>query len=144
MILPGYQLTPLLTDSGYTVAGVEHLDLDALLEVSNALSGEESLDALITKLLTTVLEQAGGQRALLLNPELTTIRGSARLGDDGMMTDGVLRPLDADTAALSLLRSIQSIVRAGSAIRSVLIRTETDGASVRVAVSDSGPVGAHP
>ncbi|WNG19789.1 AAA family ATPase [Cystobacter fuscus] len=52
------------TTQEYTIAGT--LDLRTVLKASQALSGELALDKLLTRLLTTVLENAGAQKALLI------------------------------------------------------------------------------
>jgi signal transduction histidine kinase/GAF domain-containing protein len=47
-------------------APVEHLDLAAIIKVSQATSGEIVLDKLINTLMRTALEQAGAERSLLI------------------------------------------------------------------------------
>jgi predicted ATPase/signal transduction histidine kinase len=65
--LPSYRET--LTTEGTTrqmFSGPSSLDLLSVLKASQALSGEIVLDKLLTRLLTTVLENAGAQKAMLL------------------------------------------------------------------------------
>jgi PAS domain S-box-containing protein len=47
---------------------VEHLDVDTVLKVSQAVSGEIALEKVVEVLLRTAIEQAGAERALLIFP----------------------------------------------------------------------------
>jgi predicted ATPase len=47
---------------------VEHLDLDAVLKVLQAVSGETDLERLVSTIMRLALEQAGAQRGLLILP----------------------------------------------------------------------------
>ena len=47
-------------------ASVEQLDLETVIKVSQAISGEIVLDKLIEMLMRTALEQAGAERGLLI------------------------------------------------------------------------------
>ncbi|WP_426537316.1 AAA family ATPase [Bradyrhizobium sp. McL0615] len=54
--------------TGTIEAPVEYLDLETMIEVSRALSGEMVLDKLIDKLMRAALEHAGAGRGLLIVP----------------------------------------------------------------------------
>jgi PAS domain S-box-containing protein len=54
--------------TGTIEAPVEYLDLDTMIKVSQALSGEIVLDKLIDKLMRAALEHAGAARGLLIAP----------------------------------------------------------------------------
>ncbi len=54
--------------TGAIEAPVEYLDLETMLKISQALSGEMVLDKLIDKLMRAALEHAGAVRGLLIAP----------------------------------------------------------------------------
>src|SRR4051794_19240847 len=54
--------------TGTIEAPVEYLDLETMIKVSQALSGEMVLDKLIDKLMRAALEHAGAARGLLITP----------------------------------------------------------------------------
>jgi PAS domain S-box-containing protein len=62
---------------------VEHLDLATVLTVSQAVSGETRLDALITMVMRLALEHAGAERGLLILPHGDTYRIEAEARIEG-------------------------------------------------------------
>src|SRR5262249_43004087 len=60
--------------TGTIDAPLERLDLAAVIEVSQALSGEIVTEKLIDKLMRAALEQAGAERGLLIFPRSQTLQ----------------------------------------------------------------------
>ncbi|HWV95149.1 MAG TPA: GAF domain-containing protein, partial [Vicinamibacterales bacterium] len=80
-------------DSTRTVlTPVEHLDLSAVLKVSQAVRGETNLETLITAIMRLALEHAGAQRGLLITPHADAYRidAEAKSSHESVAVD--LRP----------------------------------------------------
>jgi PAS domain S-box-containing protein len=78
------------SDPTRTVATpVEHLDLSAVLKVSQAVQGETNLDKLITTIMCLALEHAGAQRGLLISPhgDAYRIDAEAKSGHESVAVD---------------------------------------------------------
>jgi PAS domain S-box-containing protein len=79
--------TPASAPTGTIGAPVEHLDLETVIKVSQAVSGEIELETLIDTLMRTALEQAGAERGLLIvsHGAEPRIAAQATTGDDGII-----------------------------------------------------------
>src|SRR6202012_797924 len=84
-------------------APVERLDLETVLEVSEAVSGEIVIERLIETLLHSALEHAGAQRALLLMPDGGELRVRAEATTGSSIA---VKLSDAPTDEVDLPRSL--------------------------------------
>ncbi|MBV8584851.1 MAG: GAF domain-containing protein, partial [Verrucomicrobia bacterium] len=89
-------------------APVEHLDVAAIIKVSQATSGEIVLDKLITTIMRTALEQAGAERGLLiLGPGVEQrIEAEARSDRDKVLIDFRQTLISPSELPESLLRYV--------------------------------------
>src|SRR5262249_11568585 len=69
--------------TGTIEAPVEQLDLAAMIEASQALSGEMVLEKLIDRLLRAAIEHAGAERGLLIVPRRETLQVEAEAFANG-------------------------------------------------------------
>src|SRR5262249_57352234 len=69
--------------AGTIEAPVEQLDLAAIIEVSQALSGEIIVEKLIDRFMRAVIEQAGAERAVLVAVRGEELRTSAEAAVHG-------------------------------------------------------------
>jgi predicted ATPase/signal transduction histidine kinase/GAF domain-containing protein len=104
---PQLQPEPIsLRSDGGTATSVEHLDLATVINVSQAVSGEIDLKALIDTLMVTALEHAGGDRGLLILPrgEQLLIEAQARTVSDTIEVDHRPAPISSVELPESVLR----------------------------------------
>ena len=75
------------SDSGTIHASVKHLDLDTVIRVSEAVSGEIEQEKLIDTLMRTAIECAGAERGVLILPLANAYRieAEATTGADGLI-----------------------------------------------------------
>ncbi|PZV33990.1 AAA family ATPase [Mesorhizobium kowhaii] len=94
--------------TGTIEAPVEHLDLATVIKVSQAVSGEIVLERLIETVLRIALEQAGGERGLLIGSQGSEPRLMAEASTNGNAIEVDLRdePLESVSLPGSVLRYV--------------------------------------
>jgi PAS domain S-box-containing protein len=97
---------PVLDATTTVLTPVEHLDLAAVIKVSEAVSGEIVLESLIDTLMRTAIEHAGAQRGLLILPHDDEYRIEAEATTSGGRLTVALRQ-----AAISAADLPQSVLR---------------------------------
>jgi PAS domain S-box-containing protein len=102
--------------TGTIEAPVEYLDLETMIEVSRALSGEMVLDKLIDKLMRAALEQAGAGRGLLIVPRGDELQIEAEATGSRENVTVHLREGSPTSAALP-----ESLVRFGIRTQEIVI-----------------------
>lgn len=91
--------------SGTIDTPIKHLDLSTVIAVSQAVSGEISLDRLIEMLVRTAIEQAGASRGVLLLPLQDEFRvvAEARVAGSDIAMNHARRTPCSDDVPLSLI-----------------------------------------
>ncbi len=108
------------SDTGTILASVEQLDLETVLRVSEAVSGEIEQERLINTLMRTAIEHAGAERGLLIlirdgepriEAEATISRGNIEVA----VRQAAITPFDLPQSALHYLVRTQKSVLLGDA-----------------------------
>jgi PAS domain S-box-containing protein len=97
---------PALDSRGTSAAPVEQLELETVLKVSQAVSGEMILDRLLDRLMRAAIEHAGAERGVLIARQGDELQIQARATASGADVTVNLRDSDHAEAALP-----QSLVR---------------------------------
>jgi hypothetical protein len=97
-------------------APVEHLDLDTVIKVSQAVPGEIVLEKLIDTLMRTAIEHAGAERGLLILPRGVEqwIAAEVRTGRDGVevqLRQALVTPSELPESLFRyVVRTLESVI----------------------------------